>query len=60
MAEIIIRIKDAERTQTQRFMADLGFRVAPDDPLLKSYIEEAIKNFNGKPEDVIVKIICDW
>ncbi len=60
MAEIIVRIKDSERTLTQRFMADLGFRVAPDDPTLQEYINEAIKNFNGKPEDVVVKIICDW
>ena len=60
MIEVIIKVSDSERTLTQKFLADEGFIMDHSDPVLEDFVKQAIANFNGKPDDVVVKTICDW
>jgi len=54
--ELTIIIKDAEKKKLSLpFIIYEKFSLSDDDPLLKKHIEEALKEFKGEPEDIIVK-----
>lgn len=54
--ELTIVIKDQEKKRlTLPFHLYESFSLSADDPVIKRCIEAALKEFNGEPEDVIVK-----
>ena len=60
MVEVIIKVKDSERTLTQRFMQEETFSMSHDDPIIHKMVNETLKDFQGTPEDIIIKVIMDW
>lgn len=58
MIEITVKVSDSERTLIQRFQEEDGFCLCPTDPVVMRCRDETIKNFNGKPDDVIFKTVA--
>jgi hypothetical protein len=56
MFELIVILKDSERTHRHKFVIYEEVYVNPDDPIIISCIEEAKKNFEGEPESIQIKI----
>jgi len=58
--EVTVVIKDSERTYRQKFLVYEDFSMTVEDPVLKICIESALKNFQGEPDDVIVRttMVC--
>lgn len=54
--ELTITLKDEERTYKQKFLVyeSVTFSVE-NDPIIMKCILEARKNFEGEPEDVVVR-----
>lgn len=54
--ELKIIIKDAEgKKLSVPFNVYESFNFSENDPVLKGYIQEALKEFKGEPDDIIVK-----
>lgn len=54
--ELIITIKDDEKKKlTIPFLVYETFSFSESDPIIKKYIEEALKEFKGIPDDIVVK-----
>ena len=56
MSELTIILKDDERTYRHRKAIYQPYVITYDDPLLLEAIAEAKRNFQGEPDEVIVKI----
>lgn len=55
--ELIVKLKDSERTYRQKFLHYEQLSVGPqNDPIIIADIEEARKNFLGEPEDIEIQI----
>lgn len=50
--ELTIVIKDSERRQSQKFLIYEKVTMDQHDPVIDKCLDEAIKNFNGEPEDI--------
>ena len=60
MIEVVVKVSDAERTLTQKFLAQPGFKLEHTDPVLDEFVRQAVSNFNGKPDDVVVRTVSSW
>ena len=58
--ELTVVVKDAERTQKQKFLIYEKIALDVHDLVVKWCLDEAIKNFNSEPEDVVIKatMVC--
>jgi hypothetical protein len=56
MSELTIVLKDEERTYRHKKAIYQPYVITYDDPLILEAIEEAKRNFQGEPDDIIVKI----
>ena len=56
VSEITVIVKDDEKSLRKKFLSYETYTVDDNDPLIKSYIEETLSNFDGEPEKVSVKI----
>ena len=56
MNELTVILKDASRTYRQKFLIYEDYVVSCDNSVILTCIEEAKKNFEGKPESIQVKI----
>ncbi len=56
--EITIIIKDNEKSLRKKFLVyeSESVLISANDPVIKDCINETLKNFDGEPEDVKVKI----
>ncbi len=54
--EITIIIKDDEKSLRKKFLVHDPVTVSYLDPIIANCINETLKNFDGEPEDVKVKI----
>lgn len=59
MADLTIIFKDSERTYTQKFQVHQEFDLFVQHPNIQKYIQHTRLNFNGQPDDVILKITAD-
>lgn len=55
-SEITVIVKDDDRTQKSKFGVYEDYTVSPEDPILRGFIDQAIRDFAAEPSDVIVKI----
>lgn len=56
VAELTVSIKDEEKTLKKKFLIYETFQVKDDDPIIKSCIDETLKNFSSQPSKIVVKI----
>lgn len=57
--ELQVTIKDSERTLRQNFLLYNKVVIDPDDKVdqsLQDCIDEALKSFDGEPDDIILKL----
>ena len=55
MVEISVIIKDSERRYKRDFVEYEDFQMSANDELVEKMIATAVREFNGKPESVVVK-----
>ena len=56
VSEISVTIKDDEKSLTKKFLEYENYTVDEEDPIIKAAIEETLRNFDGEPSDIVVKI----
>ncbi len=56
MSELTVILKDESRTYKQKFLMYTAYAVHEADADVKVCLDEAIKNFQGKPDSVTIKI----
>jgi len=56
--EIIIIIKDSEKSFRQKTLCYDTLYLDPDTPYLKGLIAQALAQFQGEPEDIVIKTTC--
>ena len=56
MSELTVILKDEERTYRHKFIIYENYTVTHDDPVILQCIDEAMKNFEGIPDEVQIKI----
>jgi hypothetical protein len=55
-SEITVIVKDEEKRLTKKHLIYEQYQVDENDPLLSQCIAETIKEFDGEPTDINVKI----
>lgn len=54
--ELTITLKDEERNYKQKFLIYDSVTLGDEyDPILKECVDEAIQNFQGEAEDIVVR-----
>jgi len=56
VSEITVILKDKSRSYKQDFLIYEKYTVADDDPIIVKCKEDALRNFQGRPESIAVKI----
>ena len=56
MSELTVILKDSERTYRQKFLMYNPFSMTYDDPEILNCSQQAKENFQGDPEDIIIKV----
>lgn len=56
VCELTVTIKGEDRTLREKNLIYDLFNVRDDDPIIKDCVARALKNFNGEPEKIRVKI----
>jgi hypothetical protein len=59
VSELTVVIKDDEKTLRKKFLIYDVYQVDENDSMIKECIEETLKNFDGSPDKVSVKISMD-
>lgn len=59
MIELTVVLKDPERTYRHKNLVYEPVSLCPEDPTIQKYIHDAKLNFQGEPEDIIIKITMD-
>ncbi len=54
--EITVTIKDEERSLKSKFLIYEKYYVSEDDPIIKDCIARTLRDFNGEPSDIRLKI----
>ena len=55
-SEVTVTVKDEERSLKEKFLVYENYEVNEHHPILRSFIDKVIKEFNGEPTDIKVKI----
>lgn len=62
--EVTVVIKEEERVYRQKFLSyedvDGVVSLSQENPALRSMVEEAIANFKGEPEEIIIRAVYVW
>lgn len=59
MSEIIVILKEGDRTYRQKFVSYNDFNVNERDPEIMKCVLEAKRNFDKEPEEIVVKITLE-
>lgn len=54
--EITVIVKDNDRTLREKILSYDDYVVSENDPIIKDCVARALKNFNGEPTDIKVRI----
>ena len=54
--EITVTIKDEERSLKSKFLIYESYTVSEEDPIIKDCIARTLRDFNGDPSDIRLKI----
>mgnify|MGYP001571259027 CR=1 FL=1 len=54
--ELSITVKNDEKRQTTKHLVYDACAVCADDPIIKAYMDDAVKQFDAEPEDIAIKI----
>ncbi|HEX4374872.1 MAG TPA: hypothetical protein VHZ50_16325 [Puia sp.] len=55
-SELSVTIKDSEKSLTKKYLQYEIYAVHEEDFVIKNAIQETLANFDGEPENIIVKI----
>ncbi len=55
-SELTITIKDDEKRLSKKFLLYEIYTVSDEDLIIRACINETLKNFDGEPSDISVKI----
>ncbi len=55
-SELTITIKDDEKRLSKKFLLYDIYTVSDEDMIIKACIDETLKNFDGEPDTISVKI----
>jgi hypothetical protein len=59
--ELSVKVSNSEQHYTQKFLIHQeGLSLSHDDPELARMVNEAIANFKGSVDDVLVKVKFTW
>lgn len=58
-SELSITVKNEEKRQTTKHLIYDVYAVHEDDPTIKGFMDEAVKEFNATPDKVTVKITME-
>ena len=58
-SEVSVRLKDDDKTLTIKHLIYEDFMCNENDPILKTCINETLKQFEGEPTDIQVKITLE-
>jgi hypothetical protein len=56
VSEITVILKDESRSYKQDFLIYEKYTVSEDDPIIVKCKEDALKNFQGRPQSIAIKI----
>jgi len=56
-SELSITVKNEEKRQTTKHLIYDVYAVHEEDPIIKEHMDNAVKEFNGTPDKVTVKIM---
>lgn len=56
-AEITVTVKNEEKKQSHKHLVYEDFVCNSEDERLKYLVDEAVKEFNAEPDDIVVKIV---
>jgi len=55
--ELVITIKDEERTLKKEFLIYEPVTLSEDDPIIIQCVEEVLQEFQGEPDDIKVRAL---
>jgi len=56
LSEITVVVKNEEKRQTTKHLVYDIYTVHEEDPIIKGFIDQALKQFNDEPDDIRIKI----
>lgn len=56
VSEITVIIKDSEKTLSNKFLQYSDYSISSEDPIVKACIDEIVKQFQGNPETIKIRI----
>jgi hypothetical protein len=61
MIEVTVKISNDETRYSKKYLIHQeGLVISKDDKTLKAYVDQAISEFQGTIEDVVIKIKFTW
>lgn len=59
-SEITVTLKNDDCNFKKKFLCYNDFSLVEGDPVLESCVDKACEEFNGQPEDILIKITAIW
>lgn len=59
VSEICVTMKDADKTLKSEYLIYESYQVSEEDETIKNCIEATLKNFQGEPDKIIVRITLE-
>lgn len=59
VSEVVVTIKDEEKTLRTKYLVYENYSVSEDDPIIKDCIQKTLENFDGEPNNISVKITME-
>jgi len=60
MIELKIKVKDDSRTQVSKFLVYSDVNLSHEDQTIKAYVDQAVRDFQGTPEEISVRALFFW
>lgn len=60
VSEITVKVSNPEQRYSQKFLEYTPLTLSHDDPKLKAFVEQTVRDFKGQVEDVVVKVSYRW
>jgi len=58
-SEVMVVVKDEEKNLRTKYLIYDNFSVDEEDPIIKDCVDKTLKNFDGEPTDISVKITME-
>lgn len=58
--EMVVVLKDEERTMRQRFLSYDPISLSYKDKIIQKAVKEALASFQGQPDDITIKFSMEW